>query len=169
MSQRLGCVPSSLRSWEAQRICRHTRCLCVSHHLICETKEPQKICVFFEADVHHLLVATLSKMIHEYAGKVNARVLPCLALVTLQKLDSALLCVHAVMAPRKRTTRQRKNDPKKAKLDAFLQDFDSEGQCLFHVAHGHWSCFYLFIFFHLALQITNTSALTSQWRAELCG
>ncbi|XP_075867496.1 borealin [Nelusetta ayraudi] len=30
------------------------------------------------------------------------------------------------MAPRKRTTRQRKNDPKKAKLDAFLQDFDSE-------------------------------------------
>lgn len=30
------------------------------------------------------------------------------------------------MAPRKRTTKQRKNDPKKAKLEAFLQDFDSE-------------------------------------------
>ncbi|XP_068189544.1 borealin [Antennarius striatus] len=30
------------------------------------------------------------------------------------------------MAPRKRTTRQRKNDPKTAKLEAFLQDFDSE-------------------------------------------
>nr|XP_046274347.1 borealin [Scatophagus argus] len=30
------------------------------------------------------------------------------------------------MAPRKRTTKQRKNDPKSAKLEAFLQDFDSE-------------------------------------------
>uniref|UniRef100_A0A3Q4BF61 Uncharacterized protein n=1 Tax=Mola mola TaxID=94237 RepID=A0A3Q4BF61_MOLML len=30
------------------------------------------------------------------------------------------------MAPRKRTTKQRKNDPKTAKLEAFLQDFDSE-------------------------------------------
>ncbi|XP_026156472.1 borealin [Mastacembelus armatus] len=30
------------------------------------------------------------------------------------------------MAPRKRTTRQRKNNPKSAKLEAFLQDFDVE-------------------------------------------
>ncbi|KAM4539721.1 borealin [Odontesthes bonariensis] len=30
------------------------------------------------------------------------------------------------MAPRKRTTRQRKNNPKSAKLEAFLEDFDSE-------------------------------------------
>uniref|UniRef100_A0A3Q3F229 Cell division cycle associated 8 n=1 Tax=Labrus bergylta TaxID=56723 RepID=A0A3Q3F229_9LABR len=30
------------------------------------------------------------------------------------------------MAPRKRTTRQRKNNPKTAKLEAFLEDFDSE-------------------------------------------
>lgn len=34
----------------------------------------------------------------------------------------------ADMAPRKRTTKQRKNDPKTAKLEAFLQDFDSEGE-----------------------------------------
>ncbi|XP_006794410.1 borealin [Neolamprologus brichardi] len=30
------------------------------------------------------------------------------------------------MAPRKRTTKQRKNNPKTAKLEAFLEDFDSE-------------------------------------------
>ncbi|XP_022602938.1 borealin [Seriola dumerili] len=30
------------------------------------------------------------------------------------------------MAPRKRTTKQRKNNPKSAKLEAFLEDFDSE-------------------------------------------
>ncbi|XP_008329351.1 borealin [Cynoglossus semilaevis] len=30
------------------------------------------------------------------------------------------------MAPRKRTTRQRKNNPKSAKLEGFLEDFDSE-------------------------------------------
>ncbi|KAM6899739.1 borealin [Xenentodon cancila] len=30
------------------------------------------------------------------------------------------------MAPRKRTTKQRKNDPRAAKLEAFLEDFDSE-------------------------------------------
>ncbi|XP_014858811.1 PREDICTED: borealin isoform X1 [Poecilia mexicana] len=30
------------------------------------------------------------------------------------------------MAPRKRTTKQRKNSPKTAKLEAFLEDFDSE-------------------------------------------
>ncbi|XP_069032761.1 borealin isoform X1 [Embiotoca jacksoni] len=30
------------------------------------------------------------------------------------------------MAPRKRTTKQKKNDPKVAKLEAFLEDFDSE-------------------------------------------
>lgn len=30
------------------------------------------------------------------------------------------------MAPRKRTTKQRKNNPKSAKLEVFLQDFDSE-------------------------------------------
>ncbi|XP_068603696.1 borealin [Brachionichthys hirsutus] len=30
------------------------------------------------------------------------------------------------MAPRKRTNKQRKNDPKTAKLEAFLQDFDSD-------------------------------------------
>lgn len=73
----------------------------------------------------------------------------CSALPDTEKFDSAL-CVHAVMAPRKRTTRQRKNDPKKAKLDAFLQDFDSEGQCLFHVVRGHWSYFYfLFLFIWL--------------------
>lgn len=38
------------------------------------------------------------------------------------------LFIFADMAPRKRTTRQRKNDPKTAKLEAFLQDFDSEGK-----------------------------------------
>lgn len=32
------------------------------------------------------------------------------------------------MAPRKRTTRQHKVDPKMAKLEAFLQDFDCEGK-----------------------------------------
>lgn len=32
------------------------------------------------------------------------------------------------MAPRKRTTRQHKVDPKTAKLEAFLQDFDCEGK-----------------------------------------
>ncbi|MEQ2272060.1 Borealin [Xenotaenia resolanae] len=30
------------------------------------------------------------------------------------------------MAPRKRTTKQRKNNPKTAKLEVFLEDFDSE-------------------------------------------
>jgi len=32
----------------------------------------------------------------------------------------------SVMAPRKRTTKQRKNNPKTAKLEAFLEDFDIE-------------------------------------------
>lgn len=32
------------------------------------------------------------------------------------------------MAPRKRTTRQHKVDPKTAKLEAFLQDYDCEGK-----------------------------------------
>uniref|UniRef100_A0A8C6STQ5 Cell division cycle associated 8 n=1 Tax=Neogobius melanostomus TaxID=47308 RepID=A0A8C6STQ5_9GOBI len=32
------------------------------------------------------------------------------------------------MAPRKRTTKQPKNNPKTAKLEAFLEDFDSEGK-----------------------------------------
>lgn len=32
------------------------------------------------------------------------------------------------MAPRKRATRQHKVDPKMAKLEAFLQDFDCEGK-----------------------------------------
>ncbi|TNN26112.1 Borealin [Liparis tanakae] len=30
------------------------------------------------------------------------------------------------MAPRKRTTKPRKNNPRTAKLEAFLEDFDSE-------------------------------------------
>lgn len=38
------------------------------------------------------------------------------------------ILLDADMAPRKRTTKQRKNDPKTAKLEAFLQDFDSEGK-----------------------------------------
>lgn len=36
------------------------------------------------------------------------------------------------MAPRKRTTKQRKNNPKTAKLEAFLEDFDSEGEYVLH-------------------------------------
>lgn len=38
-----------------------------------------------------------------------------------------LSAIQADMAPRKRTTRQHKVDPKMAKLEAFLQDFDCEG------------------------------------------
>lgn len=36
------------------------------------------------------------------------------------------------MAPRKRTTKQRKNNPKTAKLEAFLEDFDSEGDYYYY-------------------------------------
>ncbi|MEQ2198723.1 hypothetical protein XENOCAPTIV_017260 [Xenoophorus captivus] len=37
------------------------------------------------------------------------------------------------MAPRKRTTKQRKNNPKTAKLEVFLEDFDSEGEDVLHL------------------------------------
>lgn len=43
-------------------------------------------------------------------------------------LTSSSVSIHADMAPRKRTTKQRKNNPKSAKLEAFLEDFDSEGE-----------------------------------------
>lgn len=36
------------------------------------------------------------------------------------------------MAPRKRTTK-RKNNPKTAKLEAFMEDFDSEGDYYYYV------------------------------------
>lgn len=39
-----------------------------------------------------------------------------------------MFLMAADMAPRKRTTKQRKNSPKTAKLEAFLEDFDSEGK-----------------------------------------
>ena len=40
------------------------------------------------------------------------------------------------MAPQKRTTKQAKPNPRQAKLDAFLEDFDAEGNVglLFFVA-----------------------------------
>lgn len=43
-------------------------------------------------------------------------------------LTSLFFAIQADMAPRKRTTRQQKNDPRIAKLEAFLQDFDSESK-----------------------------------------
>lgn len=49
------------------------------------------------------------------------------------------LVIQAHMAPRKRTTRQRKNDPKSAKLEAFLQDFDSEGEFTLPTVKEHCS------------------------------
>lgn len=51
-----------------------------------------------------------------------------------------LLSLHTDMAPRKRTTKQKKNNPKTAKLEAFLEDFDSEGDfILFMVKKQHCS------------------------------
>lgn len=43
------------------------------------------------------------------------------------------LCINGIlivadMAPRKKATKKRKNDPKLAKVEAFLDDFDSEGK-----------------------------------------
>lgn len=41
------------------------------------------------------------------------------------------------MAPRKRTTKQRKNNPKTAKLEAFMEDFDSEGDYYYYFLTHH--------------------------------
>lgn len=41
------------------------------------------------------------------------------------------------MAPRKRTTKQRKNNPKTAKLEAFMEDFDSEGDYYYYFFLTH--------------------------------
>ncbi|KAE8281818.1 Borealin Cell division cycle-associated protein 8 Dasra-B [Larimichthys crocea] len=49
--------------------------------------------------------------------------LPCFV---AEECVSARGGTSSVMAPRKRTTKQRKNNPKTAKLEAFLEDFDSE-------------------------------------------
>lgn len=41
------------------------------------------------------------------------------------------------MAPRKRTTKQRKNNPKTAKLEAFLEEFDREGDYYYYFLTHH--------------------------------